>query len=119
MKNHIPILLLTAIVLHLMACGGSTLRNAKNIEDAREVIDDQISNWDEAYQSLCSKPRNSNLKQQFHDLHDAISSIDGCGEKCISLSYEAQLKVSHYATDALNKKSHLATLYISGDIECW
>lgn len=118
-KSIISILLLMIIATLLTTCESSTLRNAKNIEEAKEVVSNQLSYWNEVYQNLCNKSRNDNLKQEFHDLHDAISNISGCGEKCINLAIEEQLEVSDYAVKELSKLEHLKILYVSGKIECW
>ncbi len=104
----------------LASCGGhGYLKDANNLEEAKATIDYYIKSYDKSYYEKCNQVRNSTTKQKFAELAEVMLSLENCGEKCVKLDYETQIKVQQYVTEQLNSHPHLKKLLYFGTIECW
>ena len=122
-SKHLYSIIIVSIFLFIAASSGnpgSGVKNASDLGDVMEEIDDAFDDFQDEYESLCDEKRNDQLKKKYMDLMGKIQSVVEAPWENENLSATEQNQGVDYAQEKLRKYKGLYELAGgSGKIDCW
>lgn len=110
----------TILCLSITSCNkNSNLKSATTIEDAKLIINSNMSDYDKTYEDLCEKKRNDELKLEYQKLYSLINEMYENSQKCEKLSYQEQKEISDYIIIKFEEYPHLKNLSNTAKVDCW
>lgn len=121
--KHLYSIIIVSIFLFIAAGSdnpASGVRNASDLEDVMEEIDDAFDDFQDEYESLCEEKRNDQLKKKYMELMGNIQSVVEAPWENENLSATEQNQGVDYAQEKLRKYKGLYKLAGGGGkIDCW
>jgi hypothetical protein len=96
----------------------SEFKKASSIDEALQVIESSLTQFQNEYNDLCAGAKNRNLRDKFLDLEKKIAELPSKAEKCEKLNYDEQRELRIQIELAIANRENLKNLF-EGNIDCW